>query len=103
MNILLEAECAGGADRNAVGAIEAAIADGLGIEGGDDAIKAPVGKAQQSRFLALMADPDTPSAEDALIRVESEEVITLVDGQVAKELAIAFRFELAAQVAGQIL
>ena len=78
-------EGTGRADADTLTAFQTPVpADGFIGKGSNYPLKAAVGKAEDSCFLVLAAYPDAPPAEDALIRVVSEQRVTVVHREFPK-------------------
>jgi hypothetical protein len=96
-----------GADRADLDAFGAFAAGGFAkrfvLEGGDDSLKTPSGKANGSDAKFFLADPHTFTAKDTFVRIVGKERTAFVDGEVSFELSESFCDELDAEMFGNLL
>jgi hypothetical protein len=101
---VLECEGADGANLDAFGALTAGgFAKRSALEGGDDSLKTPSGKANGSDAKFLLADPHAFAAEDTFVRIVGEEGAAFIDREVSFELSESFCDELYAEMLGNPL
>ena len=101
---VLKCEGADGADLNTFGAFAAGcFSKRFVLEGGNDSLKTPSGKANGSDAEFLLADPHTFTAEDTFVRIVGKEGTAFIDGEVSFELSESFCDELYAEMVGNFL
>jgi len=92
------------ADLDAFGAFAAGcFAKRFVLEGGDDSLKTPSGKANGPKVEFLLANPHTFTAENAFVRIIGKKGTAFIDGEVSFELSESFCRELYAEMFGNFL
>jgi len=101
---VLKCEGADGADLDAFGALTTGcFAKRFVLEGGDDSLKTPSGKANGSDAEFVLAESHSFPAADTFVRIVGKEGTAFIDGEVSFELSESFCDELYAEMFGNFL